>query len=45
MKIWVDDLREVPAGYTDTKSVNETIKLIEDAEQNDVTIEVLDLDH
>ncbi len=45
MKIWVDDLREVPAGYTSTKSVNETIRLIEDAEKNGETIEVLDLDH
>jgi hypothetical protein len=45
MKIWVDDIRKVPDGYTGTKSVNETIALIEQAELNGETIELLDLDH
>lgn len=45
MKIWVDDLRTVPTGYVGTKSVNETIAVIEAAEQEGITIEFLDLDH
>ena len=45
MKIWVDDLRPVPEGYVGTKSVNETIKIIEKAENEGIRIEFLDLDH
>ena len=45
MKIWVDDIRPVPAGYVGTKSVNETIALIEKAEAEGANIELLDLDH
>lgn len=45
MKIWLDDLRPVPEGYVGTKSVNETIRLIEKAEQEGTCIERLDLDH
>ena len=45
MKIWLDDVRQVPDGYVWTKSVNETIKLIEKAESDGETIELLDLDH
>lgn len=45
MKIWLDDIRPVPEGYVGTKSVNETIKLIGDAESQGVEIELLDLDH
>ena len=44
MKIWVDDVRPVPAGYVGTKSVNETIALIEKAEADGANIELLDLD-
>ncbi len=33
MKIWVDDIRPAPKGYEWCKSVNETIKLIEDTEK------------
>lgn len=44
-KIYVDDLRSVPSGYIGTKSVKETIALIEKIEKNDGTIEFLDLDH
>lgn len=45
MKIWVDDMRPVPMGYEGTKSVNETIALIEEAESIGETIELIDLDH
>ncbi len=45
MKIWVDDLRPVPQGYIGTKSVNETIELIEKLEDAGESIELLDLDH
>lgn len=45
MKIWVDDLRPIPAGYEGTRSVNETIALIEEAENKGETIELIDLDH
>ena len=45
MKIWVDDIRPVPDGYIGTKSVNETITLIEKVESEGGEIEVLDLDH
>ena len=45
MKIWVDDLRPVPQGYVGTKSVNETIELIEQLENAGERIELLDLDH
>lgn len=45
IKIWVDDLRPVPMGYEGTKSVNETIALIEEIEASGGEIEFLDLDH
>lgn len=45
MKLWVDDLRPAPAQYVTAKSVNEAIRLILEAEENHVEIEVLDLDH
>lgn len=45
VRIWVDDLRPTPAGYEGTKSVNETIALIEEIEQNGGEVELLDLDH
>lgn len=45
MKIWVDDLRPVPTGYIGTKSVNETIALIEVCERSGEPIELIDLDH
>ena len=28
VKIWVDDIREIPDGYIGTKSVDETIKFV-----------------
>lgn len=45
VRIWVDDIREVPQGYIGTKSVEETIGLIEEVEKNGGEIEFLDLDH
>lgn len=45
VKIWVDDVRPVPAGYEGTKSVNETISLIEEIEKNGGSIDLIDLDH
>ncbi len=45
VKIWVDDLRSVPEGYEGTKSVNETIALIEEIEAEGGEIELIDLDH
>lgn len=45
VKIWVDDLRPVPIGYEGTKSVDETIALIEEIESEGGEIELLDLDH
>ena len=45
VKIWVDDIRPVPEGYEGTKSVNETIALIEEIEAEGGEIEVIDLDH
>lgn len=45
VKIWVDDIRPVPSGYEGTKSVRETIALIEEIEAAGGEIELLDLDH
>ena len=45
MKIWVDDIRPIPEGYVGTKSVNETIQLIVEAENKGQIIELIDLDH
>lgn len=33
MKIWIDDVRTAPAGYTWCKSVNEAKRAIEKAEK------------
>ena len=45
MKLWLDDIRPVPAGYDGAKSVNEAISMIMEAEENEEEIEILDLDH
>ena len=45
IKIWVDDLRECPEGYTLAKSVNEAKQLVVYCEQEGIEVEVLDLDH
>lgn len=44
-KIYVDDLRPVPPGYIGTKSVYETIALIECIEEKGGSVECIDLDH
>jgi len=44
-KIYVDDLRTVPSGYIGTKSVKETIALINKIEEHGGVIECIDLDH
>ena len=45
MKLWLDDVREVPDGYVLCKSVNEAKKAIEQAEKNGEVIQELNLDH
>ncbi len=45
MKIWVDDVRPIPHDYVGAKSVNQAIALIEEAEREGETVELLDLDH
>ena len=45
MKIWVDDIRETPTDYIGVKSVNEAIKVIQEAERQQIPIELIDLDH
>jgi hypothetical protein len=45
MKIWVDDVRPAPEGYTHCLSVNSAKALIELAMKKNDKIELLDLDH
>ncbi len=45
MKIWLDDLRPAPEGYRAARSVNEAICLVENAERDGETVEVVDCDH
>lgn len=45
MKIWLDDVREQPQGYTWCKSVNECKNLIEYCEKAGELVEVVDCDH
>lgn len=46
MKLWLDDIRNIPEDYTHlAKSVNIAKEWILEAERNGETIEVLDLDH
>ena len=52
MKIWLDDLmdetdsnRVVPKGFVGAHSVNEAIKIIEEAIEAGETIELIDMDH
>ncbi len=45
IKIWVDDIRPVPQEFEGTKSVHETIALIEEIEKDGGEIELIDLDH
>lgn len=45
MKIWLDDLRPAPEGYVVAKSVNEAIGVVTEAEEKNIEIELLDIDH
>lgn len=45
MKLYLDDIRKAPNGYIQVYSVNQAIKMIEKAENNNDIIEILDLDH
>ena len=45
IKIYVDDVRDIPEGYIGTRSVNQTIELIKEIESHDGSIDVIDLDH
>lgn len=42
LKLWVDDVREAPDGYTWVKSVNEAKKAIEELEYDSI---IINLDH
>ena len=45
IKIYLDDEREAPKGYVRTYSVNETKKLIEKSESNNIEITEINVDH
>ena len=45
MKIWIDDVRIAPEGYTWCKSVNQAISVIEELENKNINIELIHLDH
>ena len=45
MKIWLDDIRPAPKGFTLAHSVNEAITLIEHAEKFKMSIDLIDCDH
>lgn len=46
MKIWVDDIREMPFGYDIwCRSTDDAIAIIDHCVNNNIIIELLDLDH
>ena len=45
MKIWLDDVRPAPQGYTLAQSVNQAKSLILKAEEVGEIIEIIDCDH
>ena len=45
MKLWIDDIRPAPEGYTWCKSTNEAIRQIKIATRYDIIIDVIDIDH
>lgn len=45
MKLYLDDIRNAPEGFVLAKSVNQAKRLIYHAEMNNISIELLDLDH
>jgi hypothetical protein len=44
-KLWIDDIRPAPEGYLWCGSVLDAIYTITGIEQNNCTIEVIDIDH
>ncbi len=44
MKLWIDDIRPAPEGYTWAKSVNDAKWFIRIAEEHD-EVELIDIDH
>ena len=45
MKLWIDDVRPAPEGYTWCHSVYRVIKEVQIAEMNSEVIELIDIDH
>lgn len=45
MKIYLDDIRKAPDNYILVQSVNQAKRLIINAEQNNDSIELIDIDH
>lgn len=45
MKLWIDDVRPAPSGYTWVKTVYQARNTIEDAEDCKIPIELISLDH
>ena len=45
MKLWIDDVRPAPDGYSVARSVNDAIFKIRIAECFDIPIDVIDIDH
>lgn len=45
VKLWLDNIREAPEGYTPCKSVNEAKKIITGWERDGAVIDVIDCDH
>ena len=45
IKIWLDDVREAPAGYCHCRSVNEAIKKIIECEKEYAVIDEINCDH
>lgn len=45
IKIWVDDIRIPPSEYIWTKTVQQTIMMIEEADSKKIKIDEISLDH
>ena len=45
MKLWIDDIRPAPNGYTWIKSVSDARKVIQLAEGRKENIEIIHMDH
>ena len=44
-KIWMDDIREAPAGFVSCKSVNEAKAVVKKLEERNEEIELISCDH